>query len=561
MATTFMESGAQATQGLEFWGNTSGTVAYSTTQKEHGSGSIKYTTGAAGQVAYTETPAGVAADAGTRTSFWFRMTDLPTTSGAVVVVLTSGGTSCFRISMTSAGVLQLFAAAQLGTNGATLSVDTWYRITLAYTVVNTTTNEIRVYVNGALSISVTNGTIAATATNKFRYGWTSGTPGNVKVRYLQGFYVDNLSTLADTGTIRVTFKRPLSNGTLNNYTTQIGIGGSGYGTGHAPQVNENPLSTTNGWSMIAIGSAVTEQYTIEGASVGDVDITGQYIVDYAGWVYTKALNAETGQLVLNGVSNPISITTSNALFTAFSGSTSYPIGGADIGEICSTTITTVSLYECGILFAYSPPLLQTLSDAFNAGSLNTGLWTEFTAGSATTTYDATGAQVNFPASSTSSTDGDISSNIVYNLTGSYAYVNILTVPSSSTSADAEIRLKFDASTNWFRWVYEAGTLYAQYRKAGSNTTAFSVAYDSSVHKYWKISESGGVVTWATSVDGSSYTTRATFTHGMQISSTTVLIAGTCFQNESNPGTYKWNNFNTIPVVTSSGTSTMTMMGV
>lgn len=196
--------------------------------------------------------------------------------------------------------------------------------------------------------------------------------------------------------------------------------------------------------------------------------------------------------------------------------------------------------------------LSTLQDPFNAGSLNAGLWTQFTGGSATMTYAASGAQVNYPSSSTSSTDGDISSNTTYDLTGSFAYLQVLTVPSAATSADAEMRLKFDASNNWFRWVYEGGTLFAQYRKAAANTTVTSFAYNSSTHKWWRIIEAGGTASWDTSTDGVSWTNRGTFVHGMTITSTTVLIAGTCFQNESTPGTYKWNNLNIIPATSTQG---------
>lgn len=201
--------------------------------------------------------------------------------------------------------------------------------------------------------------------------------------------------------------------------------------------------------------------------------------------------------------------------------------------------------------------MSTLQDAFNTGSLNTSLWTQFTAGSATFTYAASGAKVNYPASSTNATDGDISSNSGYDLTGSSIYMHGITMPSSATSADAEIRLKQNGS-NWYRWVYEGGTLFAQKQIAGVTATIFSVAYSSSTHAYWKIAESGGTITWSTSSDGVTYTSRGTFVNTLTITAMTVLIAGTCFQNETNPGAYKWNNVNVIP---GNSASTLMTMGV
>lgn len=205
--------------------------------------------------------------------------------------------------------------------------------------------------------------------------------------------------------------------------------------------------------------------------------------------------------------------------------------------------------------------ISTLQDLFDQTSLNTGLWTQFTAGSATFTYASSGAQVNYPASSTSSTDGDLSSNTTYDLTASSIFIHVITVPSAATSADAEIRIKQDA-TNWYRWVYEGGTLFAQKQIVGVTATIFSVAYNSSTHAYWRISESGGTITWSTSTDGISFTSRGTFINTLTLTAMSVLIAALCFQNESNPGVYKWNNVNILPATsTAVAMTSRTLMGV
>ena len=48
------------------------------------------------------------------------------------------------------------------------------------------------------------------------------------------------------------------------------------------------------------------------------------------------------------------------MFTNAAGSTTYPAGsGSDIGEITTTALTTVSLYECGIVIAYIPAAVAT----------------------------------------------------------------------------------------------------------------------------------------------------------------------------------------------------------
>ncbi len=170
-------------------------------------------------------------------------------------------------------------------------------------------------------------------------------------------YVDSGSNLKDPGNIWVTAKRPNANGTANNFSTQVGSGGSGYGTGHSPQVNERPLSTTNGWSVVGAGSAVTEEYNVENTAAGDIDISNPNIsiIDVAGWVNASSLVGETTNIILNGSSLSQAITSTNTTYTKFAGSPIYPLGaGADIGIQTDTSLTTVTLNELGVMVAYIP---------------------------------------------------------------------------------------------------------------------------------------------------------------------------------------------------------------
>jgi hypothetical protein len=173
-------------------------------------------------------------------------------------------------------------------------------------------------------------------------------------------YIDNRTNKTDPGNVRITAKRPNANGSINNFTTQIGSGNSGYGTGHSPQVNERPLSTTNGW-LISTTATLAEKYNIEAASVGDINITGAAIVDFMGWVYTaidSTADSPSQHIAVDGVNTTIILTTLPAMYTQVAGKTTYPARtGTDIGM--NTTFTTnahlTSLYECGILVAYILP--------------------------------------------------------------------------------------------------------------------------------------------------------------------------------------------------------------
>jgi hypothetical protein len=362
MATTFLEPGGDATFNVAlttaggFWGSISGSPAIAT-DFVHGNHikSLQYRP-SNGDVIYSTVSS--CNDTGTRISLYLYFSVLPNTLQTIFTLADNTFTNkAFRLRVTSAGVLQLWNGntAQIGTDGSALSTGVWYRISIAYILTSTTVNEIRLYKNGGLDISITNATLGSVGSSTFAIG-------NFNLNATLDFrssdhYADNSNSLTDPGDVWVTAKRPNANGTTNGFTTQIGAGGSGYGSGHSPQINERPTSTTNGWSITTAGSAITEEYNIEGKATGDINISNiSTVVDYMGWVNTTALIAETGQIIVNGVASNIAITTSATIFTKMAGSTTYPAGtGTDIGIITSTTVTTVSLYECGIVVAYIPP--------------------------------------------------------------------------------------------------------------------------------------------------------------------------------------------------------------
>lgn len=287
-----------------------------------------------------------------RFSFYIYLVALPTSDAILYQLRNSSNSIIAAVKITSSGVLKLFETTnQIGSNGETLTIGKWYRISIAYNITSTSVNRFELFVNGSNRISVTNATLTNTGVTRLFIGNVS-TDATLDFR-CNDIYCDDSNSLKDTGDIMVTAKRPFSNGTTNDFSTQIGSGNSGYGSGHADEVNERPGSVTNGWSMIGAGAAVTEEYNIESSTSGDISLLDKPIVDYVGWVYAKSLTSETGQIIVNGISTPISLTSTNTMFTKSANSNIYPSStGADIGIVTDTTLTTVSLYECGIMVAY-----------------------------------------------------------------------------------------------------------------------------------------------------------------------------------------------------------------
>lgn len=351
MATVFLEPGGDADFGTTLWDGFQG-LPVAATDFVHGfhSHSHKY------RPAQTDTlnQQAILTDAGGRVSVWFYWNVLPAaiTSFFRVIVVTTG-TAVVRLRIDNTGLLQLWdASVQQGSSGGTIAAGGWHRITLAWKITSTTVNDVRVYVDGVLKITVTNVTLANVGISDLEVG-NSAADANMDVR-TSDTYADNSNALTDPGNIWVTAKRPFANGTTTNFTTQIGAGGSGYGSGHAPQVNERALSQTNGWSMVGSGSAITEEYSIEGVAVGDTSLAGVTLVDFMSWVYAKALANETASIICAGATAGIPLTTTPTLFSLIAASTTYPVGGTDVGIITTTAVTTVSLYEAGMVFAYIP---------------------------------------------------------------------------------------------------------------------------------------------------------------------------------------------------------------
>lgn len=348
MATKFLEPGGDATFGKEFWETDIGT---NTVVSDFVHGNHQRSFKILGEL---RTRNSVLADSGTRISFYLYINALPSATNSLLTSLTSGGAArVFGLRITSGGVLQLWngVTAQIGSNGShTLTTGTWYRISLAYTITNSTTNRFELFVDGSSDISITNATLTNTGTSQISWGNLEGS-NTIDPRY-SDLYVDDSNALTDPGNIWVTAKRPNANGATNDFTTQIGSGGSGYGSGHSPQVNERAVSTTNGWSVVSGGFGKIEEYTVESASTGDIDISGLSLVDYMGWVYAKTSSAVTAQIEVNASSSVISLTTTATVFTLMAGSTSYPSTSQAIGLLTGTTGETISLYDCGIVIAY-----------------------------------------------------------------------------------------------------------------------------------------------------------------------------------------------------------------
>jgi hypothetical protein len=359
MAVIFISDGAGglgitpiAATGL-YNGPKSGSVEVSTSVKEHGYGSFVHDS-AGGLSAYINRLACLS-DAGRRISLRVRFSAFPTSTSGIVRLLT-GTTTLAELRMDSAGKIRLYAGASGGALQATgttvMAVDTWYRISLAYTISSASVSEWRVYLDGVLELTASNPASQPTGSNNLRIGWTGNNPGTSKLMYHQDLYVDDGTGLDDPGDIRVTSKRPAGTGAANDFNTVVGASANRW-----TAVSELPATTTNMWRHTAT-SQVAEQYTVQAASVGDDDITGKSIVCWAPWVYWSIVTGAGSTLISMYANGSLVGLTSTAGSNAFQtmesivASTSYPSGNTDVGLRSTGTAVDTNLAECGIFIAY-----------------------------------------------------------------------------------------------------------------------------------------------------------------------------------------------------------------
>src|ERR1043166_7679830 len=345
MATTFLEAGTAATFGLEFWTAFGGFGEASEATIVHtGPRSLKLPN--YGSVRKDS----VCQDSGTRVTFYVYFSALPPSSLDFCRVNSTTTGKQIEIRLLSTGILRLQDGNSNTFDGTTvLATATWYRISLAYTITNATTNEFRLFLNGALERSVSN-TTTGVGTGTVQWFLEQSGGGSGVTIYVSDTYTDDSPALTDPGDIRVTDKLPVANN-VNDFDSFIPGGANP--ANRWTNVNERPLSETNGWQQ-AGSSQVRENFGLEAAAAGDVDVSGATLVARCAWMWAKAAaTSGTPKITDNGSDFAVTLTSTSALFTHLTTSASYPSNSAGIGLVSTGTADDTFLYECGMLLAYT----------------------------------------------------------------------------------------------------------------------------------------------------------------------------------------------------------------
>lgn len=138
----------------------------------------------------------------------------------------------------------------------------------------------------------------------------------------------------------------------------------------------------------------------------------------------------------------------------------------------------------------------------------------------------------------------------YAFTGAYTHVELVQPPSSATAADAMFTVGYSAS-NYYRIYVSAGSLIGIKRIDGVKTTLFTVTFDATNHRFWRVRHDAGsnkVVLETAPAAGSApgaWTERynETWNAAVELSAIQFEMKGGTSQSESNaPGKVIFDNF-------------------
>jgi acid phosphatase len=206
--------------------------------------------------------------------------------------------------------------------------------------------------------------------------------------------------------------------------------------------------------------------------------------------------------------------------TGFASGATVTIGGTLVSTVTVNGSTSLSLtappHAAGLVnlvvtnpdgqsgskngaYTYVAPAGETvlLSDDFNDASLNSAKWL------ANSLYSGfTDASISVQETQSldigplkQNVDGShyngIKSSSAYAFTGSYAYVQLVQAPNSSTAADAFFTVGLDVNNN-YRFYVESGSLFLQKKIAGAKAALLTIPFNATNHAFWRIRHDAGL---------------------------------------------------------------------
>lgn len=265
-----------------------------------------------------------------------RLPAFPTAQTAVLEIRTTAGVNLVSIRVSTAGVVSLWnesgTPAQIGSNGPTLLVDTWYRLELSVNVASGSGDDsAEAMVEGVSFASATAQTIGTVAVGQIFLGWKTA-PGANKVIYFDDFAVNDDQGSSQTSWPtegKVVMLLPIS----DNARDTLWTGGSGGTTNLFDAINNTPptgtATETNSTQIEHAGGAAgtTDRYDANMTTPATAGIGVYDTITLAQFVEVDGEDVSTGTKLLNFevLSNPVIASPGNVTAGADNGALgTYP---------------------------------------------------------------------------------------------------------------------------------------------------------------------------------------------------------------------------------------------
>lgn len=164
--------------------------------------------------------------------------------------------------------------------------------------------------------------------------------------------------------------------------------------------------------------------------------------------------------------------------------------------------------------------LSTLIDAFTASSINTSLWNNITAGTAT--LDTVNDLVTLAVPTVNGTTNTFGTTLTFDATSSSIYAQITAPANGAGGTKVAFKIQLDANNSVALRV-ESGVFKTTLQTAGTTVTTTLPTYDPHAHRWWRIRETGG--SWAadTAPDGYTWTTLWTSSYSWSATAVSFLF--------------------------------------
>ncbi len=187
-------------------------------------------------------------------------------------------------------------------------------------------------------------------------------------------------------------------------------------------------------------------------------------------------------------------------------------------------------------------LMHTLTDNFDDNSQG-ALWNSSYANTGTTKEEKNGSVYLTPAtSSVAAAYAGYYSTSSYDLTNSYAKINILNLPDQSTTALFYFNLAIDANS-LLQFSIEQGWLIARKVVSGAVSTVDQIELDTTEMAWLRIRSADGSVYWEYSTNGLDWTVLTSTPNPITITALFAEVGAGTYESVASPGYARFDSFN------------------